>query len=166
MTDTGTIWSTTALSEAGPVDDTDTAEAVNARANVMAMTEQAEAAVLAPRETGSWSHDLRAALAARMARHFGQEGLAQRYAARAGDSPYADLADPANAGTSADLEAVVSFVDQVAVRPRDVTAADIERLHAAGISDADIVRLAELNAFIAYQARLVAGLRLLGGANP
>ena len=29
-------------------------------------------------------------------------------------------------------------------------------------SDADIVRLAELNAFLAYQIRLVAGLRALG----
>ena len=37
-------------------------------------------------------------------------------------------------------------------------------LQGAGISDADIVRLCELNAFLAYQFRLIAGLRLLSGA--
>ena len=31
------------------------------------------------------------------------------------------------------------------------------------LADADIVRLAEINAFLAYQIRVVAGLRLLKG---
>ena len=36
-------------------------------------------------------------------------------------------------------------------------------LKAAGTTDADIVRLCELNAFLAYQLRLVAGLKLMTG---
>ena len=32
-----------------------------------------------------------------------------------------------------------------------------------GVADADIVRLAELNAFLAYQIRVIAGLRLMKG---
>ena len=44
-----------------------------------------------------------------------------------------------------------------------MTAADVSDLQRAGISDADIVRLAELVAFMAYQLRLVAGLRLMAG---
>jgi uncharacterized protein YciW len=34
-------------------------------------------------------------------------------------------------------------------------------LQSAGIADADIVRLSELIAFVSYQIRLVAGLRLM-----
>ena len=47
---------------------------------------------------------------------------------------------------------------------RDVGAADILALQAAGVSDANIVRLAELNAFFAYQFRVIAGLRLIRSA--
>lgn len=45
--------------------------------------------------------------------------------------------------------------------PRTATKDDIQTLYEAGVSDADIVRLAELAAFLGYQARLVAGLRLM-----
>ena len=46
---------------------------------------------------------------------------------------------------------------------RDVTEEDIKTLQKAGVKDPDIVRLAELNSFMAYQIRLIAGLRLLKG---
>ena len=42
--------------------------------------------------------------------------------------------------------------------------AQLDALKSAGIADADIVRLAELNAFLAYQIRLIAGLKLMQGA--
>ena len=45
--------------------------------------------------------------------------------------------------------------------PREIRAEDIEALKTAGVADPDIVRLCELNAFLAYEIRLVAGLRLL-----
>ena len=46
------------------------------------------------------------------------------------------------------------------------TRLDIADLQAAGVADADIVRLAELNAFLAYQIRVIAGLRLMQGHAP
>jgi uncharacterized protein YciW len=55
-------------------------------------------------------------------------------------------------------------MDKVAAHTREVEAGDIAGLQAAGVADADIVRLAELNAFLAYQVRLIAGLRLMRGA--
>ena len=58
-----------------------------------------------------------------------------------------------------------AFTDQVATRPSAITAADIQNLQDAGIADADIVRLTELNAFLAYQIRLDAGLALMAGAS-
>ena len=43
-------------------------------------------------------------------------------------------------------------------------AEDITALKSAHVDDADIVRLAELNSFMAYQIRLITGLRLMKGA--
>ena len=52
-------------------------------------------------------------------------------------------------------------MDKVAVDTRNVEAEDIIALKNAHVSDADIVRLAELNSFMAYQIRLITGLRLM-----
>jgi uncharacterized protein YciW len=38
----------------------------------------------------------------------------------------------------------------------------VEALRQVGVTDADIVRLAELAAFVNYQVRVLAGLKLLG----
>ena len=138
--------------------------ALEARAEVLAMTERAEAAVLAPANPGAWSHALRAALAARIAAHHGLADEAARYADGAGSDPAAVLAEPAEDGTALNLAAVVAFVDRVALAPREATATDVAGLRAAGVADADIVRLAELVAFLAYRFRLTAGLRLLTGS--
>ena len=138
--------------------------ALQARAAVLAMTVEAEAAVLRPRDPGAWSHALRAALAARSARLHGLDDLAEGYAATASGDPAASLADPAEDGAALGLVHVARFMDRVAAAPRDVTAADIAGLQAAGVADADIVRLAELNAFLAYRFRLAVGLRLLEAA--
>ena len=51
--------------------------------------------------------------------------------------------------------------DLLTLAPRTATRGDIAALTAAGLAEADIVRLAELAAFVNYQLRVVAGLRLL-----
>ena len=81
----------------------------------------------------------------------------------AGILDLAPLAEPQNDGADLDLGAVVAFMDKVAARTRDVKAEDIEDLKTAGVADPDIVRLCELNAFLAYQIRVVAGLKLMRG---
>lgn len=139
------------------------ASALEQRAGVLERTASAEAAVLTPREPGAWSHALRAALAARIARHHELGDIAEPLVAAAG-AGCAALADPAEDGAAQGLAAAVAFTDRVSSAPREVTAADIAGLQAAGIADADIVRLAELNAFLAYHYRLIAGLRLLATA--
>ena len=48
-------------------------EALALRADIFAMTEAAHAAVLTPKETGAFSHSMRAALAARIARLNGRD---------------------------------------------------------------------------------------------
>lgn len=150
---------TTALSMAGVVDGSSVAEAVELRSNIFEMTQAAEDAVLRPNDVGRWPHSLRAALAARIAQSSGEEALAGRYLADA--AAFAALVDPSNNGDDHALADVIAFMDKVATQTRDVDAADIVALKTAGVSDADIVRLAELNAFVSYQVRVIAGLRLL-----
>jgi uncharacterized protein YciW len=140
--------------------------ALQARADVVAMTGQAAAASLLPEEPGGLSHGERAALAVRVARLHEEAGLAAHYEVlmkRAGAAgATAALADPGfKGGGDARLAALIGYTDRVALAPKDTVAGDITALQAAGIGDTDIVRLAELVAFLAYQLRVVAGLRLM-----
>ena len=133
--------------------------AVEGRADVFRMSQAAEEAVLRPKDAGPWPHGLRAALAARIAAHHSETDLAAHYAADA--EGFAALADPIEDGAGLWLAVVVAFMDKVATDARHVSACDITDLQAAGVADADIVRLAELNAFLAFRMRVVAGLRLM-----
>ncbi|MEZ5934530.1 MAG: hypothetical protein R3F54_21830 [Alphaproteobacteria bacterium] len=138
------------------------AKALDLRADVLAMTEAASAAVLTPKDCGAFSHSRRAALAARIAMLNGREALAAHYA-KGTDGDDARLADPAfDGGDDRHLRAILAFTDRVATSPKDATTSDIEGLSQAGIADADIVRLTQLNAFLAYEIRLIEGLRLMG----
>jgi uncharacterized protein YciW len=75
---------------------------------------------------------------------------------------FATIADPAFVGEDdRRLNALLCHTDLVAARTEDADSGDIEALKQAGISEADIVRLSELIAFVSYQLRVVAGLRLL-----
>lgn len=149
---------TTALRAAGATENGALAGAVEARRGIFEMTQAAEDAVLRPKDSGRWNHALRAALAARIARLNGEDALAQEFETAAGE--HAALADPSKQGES-DLAPVLRFMDKVAADTRNVRAEDIAALQATGVADADIVRLAELNAFLAYQLRVIAGLRLM-----
>ena len=155
-TDT-TTFTIAGLPESGSVTD-----AVATRAKIFAMTQAAEEAVLRPQDRGAFSHALRAGLAARVAQQAKDEALAQHYLKGAGE--YANLTDLAETGAGQGLRTVVTFVDKVANQTRDISAEDIAGLQAEGVADADIVRLCELVAFLAYQIRVISGLRLMQGA--
>ncbi len=140
--------------------------AVRSRSDVFAMTEATHEAALRPRDLGGFSHAERAALATRIARLNEDDELAAHYAAMlealSPDEATASIADPGYSGDAwSRIGAVLTFTDLVTMNPKDTKPDDIAALQAAGVSDADIVRLAELNAFLAYQARLLAGLRLM-----
>ncbi|MDE0523971.1 MAG: hypothetical protein OXH79_18650 [Boseongicola sp.] len=154
-----TTLATAGFGETGPA-----ADVVAQRPKIFEMTAVAEEAVLRPKEEGRWPHPLRAAMAARIAALNGFGDLAVRYASEAGD--FAGLANPARDGVADGLGPVLAFMDRVAVETRNVVATDISALQDAGVADADIVRLSELNAFLAYQIRVVAGLRLMSEGKP
>ena len=91
--------------------------------------------------------------------------LAAHYLAPVADPALRSLADPAEAGREPRERSVITFMDRVATQPRAVQAEEIDGLKAAGVTDADIVRLCELNAFMSYQCRVLAGLAALKGAS-
>ncbi len=144
------------------------AKALALRNDVLEMTEAASAAVLTPKEPGGFfSHGIRAALAVRIARLNECETLAHVCEAalhqQQPDEATVALADPGFDGDdNIRWRAVLAFTDRVAVSPKDTAAADIESLSKAGLAEADIVRLTQLNAFLAYEIRLAEGLRLMG----
>ena len=132
------------------------AQALAARAPLMQASQANYDAVLTPQDPGGLSQALRFALAARVARLGGDARLAAHYAA-GGALPETD-AGWQDAATTA----ILRHVDLIATTPRDATQADIAALQAAGVTTGDIVRLSQLIAFVSYQLRLIAGLRLMG----
>lgn len=149
---------------AGVPSGTRLGEALKARAEILRLSEAAHDAVIVPREPGGLSHGLRAALAARMCRHVRDDALAahyESYLAHSSDLDVAALAHPGGASGEARQDAMARHADRLTLAPREATRQDIAALKAAGISEPDIVRLSELAAFVNYQLRVVAGLKLL-----
>jgi uncharacterized protein YciW len=140
--------------------------ALTARAEIVAMTQATHDAALKPRDPGGLSHAERAALGSRIARLNADSELAAHYDAlmreAAASAEVERIADPAFKG-SGRIGALIAYTDLASTAPKDAGPGDIEGLKQAGIGDADIVRLAELNAFLAYQIRLIAGLTLRRG---
>jgi uncharacterized protein YciW len=137
---------------------------MNMRAEILRLSEAAHDAVLLPREAGGLSHGLRAALAARMCRHVGDDALAAHYdsyVAHSEDLDAASLAHPYGTCGHQLMDAMARHADLLTLAPRDASRNDIEALKAAGLGEADIVRLSELAAFVNYQLRVIAGLKLL-----
>jgi uncharacterized protein YciW len=144
------------------------AEVVAGRADILALTQQTHDGALTPETPGGLSHAERAALACRIAKinddkdfetHF--EAMMEKAGASDATARIADIWF--NGGADARLTALIRHVDLVAHAPKDATRRDIEILRDAGIAEPDIVRLSELVAFVSYQIRVAAGLRLVRG---
>ncbi len=151
--------------EASPWIGAAASAAARSRSAIFEMSRQAESAVIDPRDAGGFPSGWRRAVAARIATLNALPDLAAHYLAGVTDPALRGLADPTEAGRDARERGVISFMDRVATQPRAVQAEEIEGLKAAGVAEADIVRLCELNAFMSYQCRVLAGLAVLKGAS-
>lgn len=153
---------------AGVQAGTPLASALAQRAEIMGLSQASHDAVLRPRDPGGLSHAERAALAARMARWNADPALSGHYRAllaQAGETPaLAAVATGESPAVEPRFAAIIRHADLLTQRARDARKEDIAALVAAGVADTDIVRLAELAAFVNYQVRVIAGLRLLGAA--
>lgn len=161
MTHHASLHDTTAVRLSGSAGKASIADTLKQREQVLLQTQTSADAVLRPTNCGAWSPALRAALAARIACLHQLPELAPEYLGEFSADNVATLADTDNDGSTLGLAHVIVFLDTVATQPREATASDITRLKAHNVSDADIVRLTSLVAFMAYQLRLICGLRLL-----
>jgi len=61
-------------------------------------------------------------------------------------------------------ECILAHVDRVTMDPANATKSDIDTLLAAGLSAHAVVSLSQLIAYVNFQSRVLAGLRMLKGA--
>lgn len=115
------------------------------------------------------SPDVVAALDDETARGAAQEGPYGRYPKgplsvedRAG--PVHRVAEPNRRILGARLSAALEHAHLLVFRPRDASPAALQSLLDAGWSTTDIVTLSQLVAFLAFQVRVIVGLRALAAA--
>ncbi|MDP2374503.1 CMD domain protein [Reyranella sp.] len=74
------------------------------------------------------------------------------------------VSDPGRKALGARLTAAFEHTHMLVFHPRDAAAPALQALLDAGWSTTDIVTLSQLVAFLSYQIRVVAGLRVLSGS--
>lgn len=136
-----------------------------ARPEYVTGTDDCRASIMSPPDDRGVPPALRIELALRMARLLGYIPQVEHYReqAEAGDPLYRALADGELPDAAPDwLRAIARHCDNVTKDPAHSRRQDIERLQSAGLDAAQIVALAQLIAFVNYEARVAAGLAALG----
>ena len=62
------------------------------------------------------------------------------------------------AGLDSRRQAMLAYAEKLTLTPRDVTAADVDRLRSAGFADADVLAVAEVTSYYAFVNRIADGL--------
>jgi alkylhydroperoxidase domain protein len=112
-------------------------------------------ALFAPVAAGGLTLPERFVVAEHVARLHASDTAAVHY--RSGLVSAAQTAEP-----SARRESLVRHAELLAMRPAAAGPDDLQRLADAGLSARDIVSLSQVIAFVAFQVRVIAGLRVLG----
>ncbi|MGB9096344.1 CMD domain-containing protein [Erwinia sp.] len=123
--------------------------------------------VLQPEDDQGLEQALRLALARRMAALNSAEELIVDYETQLAKlTPSAQLLKLARGETDLEepLATIVRHADLITLTPAHAEANDITRLEQAGLNNAQIVALSELIAFVNFQTRVAAGLRLMRSA--
>ena len=63
------------------------------------------------------------------------------------------------------LQAILAHADLLGTRPVEATPDDLQALADAGLATVEIVQVAQLIAFISFQVRVIAALKLIGGSS-
>jgi CMD domain protein len=138
------------------------------RPDVVKHMQGSDQAIFAPTDDGGLTRAERAAAALRVATLLRDGALEAHYRARLA------LLDPA--GTLAKTvegmaeiteirwDAILAHVDLVTRGPGSAERRDIDNLLAAALSSHAVVSLSQLIAYVNFQARVLAGLRMLKGA--
>jgi CMD domain protein len=151
-------------------DIVDTAAGLAPGSPVAALRRQREAFVrhtqgshdvlITPADPGGVSLVERAATALRVASIERETALIAHYRERLGEIG-GDAAAIEAMQVPPRLAAILRHVSLVATAPGSATQADLDALRDVGLAPCDIVVLAQIVAFVSYQVRVVAGLRVL-----
>lgn len=126
--------------------------------------EECRVSVLQPANDQGLARSLRAALARRMAALNGDPVLMAEYDVQLAQlDPTEQLLALARGETDFNepLATIVRHVDLVTMTPKKAEASHIALLAKAGLNNPQIVALSELIAFVNFQTRVAAGLRLM-----
>jgi len=138
------------------------------RPDVVKHLQGSDDVIFSPADDGGLTRAERAAAALRIAELMRDGALIAHYRARlAALDPSGALAKTVAGGaqiTDGRWDAILAHVDLVTRGPGSATRDDIETLTAAGLSSHAIVSLSQLIAYVSFQARVLAGLRMLKGA--
>ena len=123
------------------------------RPHILRHTQGSHDALLSPEDPGGLSLAERALVARRVAELSSHAALTAHYQALLD----ARGGPPVGARTAA----ILAHAERLSVAPGGATKAHLAQLEAAGLGSRDIVALAQLVAFVAYQLRVAVGLSLL-----
>jgi uncharacterized protein YciW len=136
------------------ISGTTLAELRRQRLDVVKHLQGSDDAIFAPQDDGGFSRAERAAAALRIAILLRDSVLGAHYRRRLGD---AKALDGARGG------AVLRHVEHITTHPDAAAKADIDALLAARLTPHGVLSLSQLIAFVNFQSRVLAGLRMLKG---
>jgi CMD domain protein len=153
---------------AGLAPDSALAKLRRERPDVVKHLQGSDDVIFSPADDGGLTRAERAAAALRIAELLRDEALVVHYRVRltALDLSGA-LAKTVEGGarlTEGRWDAILAHVDLVTRGPGSATRDDIETLTSVGLSSHAIVSLSQLISYVAFQSRVLAGLRALKGA--
>jgi CMD domain protein len=150
------------LSPGSPV-----AELRRQRPDVVRHLQASDDALFAPADDGGLTPAERAAAALRIAELMRDTTLTEHYRARLATlDPSGVLAKTVEGGariTEGRWDAILNHVDLVTRGPGSAERKDLDNLTAVGLSSRAIVALSQVIAYVNFQSRMLAGLRMLKG---
>jgi CMD domain protein len=138
------------------------------RAVVVRHMQASDDAILRPANQAGFTHAERAAVALRIANKIGDANLASHYRnaleqIEPGSKLTAIVQDAGTSKADARFATILAHADRLTVDPDAARPEHLAALSAAGLSDRAILGLSQVVAYVNYQARVLAGLRMLGG---
>src|SRR3954449_7190641 len=153
---------------AGFAEDSALAALRRQRRDVMKHLQDSDDAIFAPQDDGGLTRAERAAAALRVATLLRDAVLSEHYRAQLvpldPDGTLAKTVEGGSRTTEVRWDAILAHVDLVTRGPGSAERKDIDNLQAAGLSSHAVVLLSQLIAYVNFQSRVLAGLRMLKGA--
>ena len=138
------------------------------RPDVVKHLQGSDDVIFSPADDGGLTRAERAAAALRIATLLRDTVLSEHYRARLAaldaDGALARTVEGGARITEGRWDAILAHVDLVTRGPGSAERKDIDNLLAAGLSSHAIVSLSQLIAYVNFQSRVLAGLRMLKGA--